>query len=83
MFKEIHHLVEIRIGINEIAQGDEYLGFPGKTLDRMAKLWNAIVIVKLRHWKSSRFVWFQRKRNSYIRTLNARVNERLNARKMN
>ena len=44
--REIHHLVAIRIGISEIAQGDEYLDYPGETLERRAKLWTAIVIVK-------------------------------------
>ena len=46
MSREIRHLVAIRIGIREIAQGDEYLDYPGETLERIAKLWNAIVIVK-------------------------------------
>ena len=44
--REIRLLVAIRIGISEIAHGDEYLDYPGETLERIAKLWNAIVIVK-------------------------------------
>ena len=44
--REICHLVAIRIGISEIAQGDKYLDYPGETLERVAKLWSAIVIVK-------------------------------------
>ena len=46
VFKEIRHLVAFRIGIREIAQGDEHLDYPGETLERIAKLWNALVIVK-------------------------------------
>ena len=44
--REIRHLVAIRIGISEIAQDDEYLNYPGETLERIAKLWSATVIVK-------------------------------------
>ena len=44
--REIRHLVAIRIGISKIAQGEEYLDYPGETLERIAKLWNATVIVK-------------------------------------
>ena len=46
MSREIRHLVAFRIGLSKIAQGDEYLDYPGETLERMAKVWSAIVIVK-------------------------------------
>ena len=46
--REIRHSVAIRIGISEFAEGDEYLDYPGETLERMAKLWSAIVIIKQR-----------------------------------
>ena len=44
--RKIGRLVAIRIGISKMAKGDEYLDYPGETLERMAKLWRSVVIVR-------------------------------------
>ena len=37
--KNIRHLVTIRMGMNKMAEGDEYLDYHDKTLEQMANSW--------------------------------------------
>ena len=41
--RKICHLVAITIGISKMAEGDKYLDYPDKTLERMAKLLSTFV----------------------------------------
>ena len=38
--RNIRHLVAIRIGMNKMAEGDEYLDYRAETLEQMAKPWS-------------------------------------------
>ena len=41
--RKIRHFVAIRIGMNKMAEGDEYLDYPDETLERTAKPSNALL----------------------------------------
>ena len=41
MARKIRHLVTIRIGMNKMAEGDEYLDYRDEPLERTAKPWSA------------------------------------------
>ena len=40
MARKICHLATIGIGMNKMAEGDEYLDYRDETLERMAKPWS-------------------------------------------
>ena len=46
MARKIGQLVTIKIGMNKMVKGDEYLDYLDETLERMTKLGSAIVNVK-------------------------------------
>ena len=37
VLSNVHHLVPIRMGMNKMAEGDEYLDFCNETLEQTAK----------------------------------------------
>ena len=49
---KIHHLVAITVGMNKMAEGDEYLDYRNETLEQAAKLWSALlgVFFKTKWW---------------------------------
>ena len=44
---KIHHLVAIKIGLNKMAQGDEYLDYLDEALEQVAKPWSTLLGVFL------------------------------------
>ena len=43
MARKIRHLVAIRIRMNKMAEGDEYLDYFDETLEQAAKTWSALL----------------------------------------
>ena len=43
MLSNVHHLVPIRMGMNKMAEGDEYLDFCNETLEQTAKSWGTLL----------------------------------------
>ena len=50
--RKIHHLVTIRIGMNKMAEGDDYLDYCDEPLEWTAKPWSILlgVFLEMKWW---------------------------------